>query len=95
MNLANDSERGRVDLGRMGGSSRPRCATVFSTMASLHKRNDSLPPAFDVREGSRMELQLQLPGTWPVGMSRYAPRCLAGNDLEAVLTRLQEAEINA
>jgi hypothetical protein len=43
-----------------------------------------------------MELQLQLPGDWPVGMGRRAPIPEPdGEDLEFVLTWLQEVEINA
>jgi hypothetical protein len=42
-----------------------------------------------------MELQLRLPGDWPVGQHRYASPEPAGGDLESVLTWLQEVEINA
>ena len=42
-----------------------------------------------------MELQLRLPGDWPVGRYRHAPSEPAGEDLESVLTWLQEIEINA
>ena len=42
-----------------------------------------------------MELQLRLPGDWPVGQHRHAPPEPAGDDLESVLTWLQEVEINA
>jgi hypothetical protein len=40
------------------------------------------------------ELQLGLPGDWLVDQHRRAPPELAGDDLEPVLTRLQEVEIN-
>ena len=42
-----------------------------------------------------MELQLRLPGDWPVGQYRNASPEPAGEDLESVLTWLQEVEINA
>ena len=42
-----------------------------------------------------MELQLRLPGDWPVGQHRHAPPEPAGEDLESVLTWLREVEINA
>jgi hypothetical protein len=42
-----------------------------------------------------MELQLRLPGDWPVGQHRHAPPEPASDDLESVLTWLQDAEINA
>ena len=42
-----------------------------------------------------MELQLRLPGDWPVGQHRYAPPISAGEDLESVLVWLQVVEINA
>ena len=42
-----------------------------------------------------MELQLRLPGDWPVGQHRHPPPEPAGDDLESVLTWLQEVEINA
>jgi hypothetical protein len=42
-----------------------------------------------------MELQLRLPGDWPVGQYRHAPPTPVGDDLESVLTWLQEVEINA
>jgi len=42
-----------------------------------------------------MELQLSLPGDWPVGQHRHAPPAPAGDDLESVLTWLQEVEVNA
>jgi hypothetical protein len=41
-----------------------------------------------------MELQLRLPGDWPVGQHRHAPSEPADDDLESVLTWLQEVEIN-
>ena len=40
------------------------------------------------------ELQLGLPGDWLIEQHRRAPPEPAGNDLESVLTRLQEVEIN-
>jgi hypothetical protein len=40
-------------------------------------------------------LQLRLPGDWPVGQHRRALPETAGGDLESVLIRLQEVEINA
>lgn len=42
-----------------------------------------------------MELQLRLPGDWPVGDYRRAPSAPAGEDLESVLTWLQDVEVNA
>ena len=42
-----------------------------------------------------MELQLRLPGDWPVGQHRHAPPEPAGEDLKSVLIWLQEVEINA
>ena len=42
-----------------------------------------------------MELQLRLPGEWPVGQHRPAPPEPASEDLESVLVWLQEIEINA
>jgi len=42
-----------------------------------------------------MELQLRLPGDWPVGQHRHAPPAPAGDDLESVLVWLQEVEVNA
>jgi hypothetical protein len=42
-----------------------------------------------------MELQLKLPGDWPVGQHRYAAPVPAGGDLESVLTWLQVVEVNA
>ena len=42
-----------------------------------------------------MELQLRLPGDWPVGQHRHAPPVPAGEDLESVLVWLQVVEINA
>ena len=42
-----------------------------------------------------MELQLRLPGVWPVGQYRLAPPEPAGENLESVLTWLQMIEINA
>jgi len=61
-----------------------------------YHRNDSQSPALSpaVREGSRMELQLRLPGDWPVGQHRHAPPEPAGEDLKSVLVWLQEVEIN-
>lgn len=41
-----------------------------------------------------MEIQLQLPGDWPVGVSRLGSKPSEGDDLEATLTWLQEAEVN-
>lgn len=42
-----------------------------------------------------MELQMRLPGDWPVGQRRPTPVEPAADDLEAVLTWLQEVEVNA
>ena len=42
-----------------------------------------------------MEMQQKLPGDWPVGMHRVTSPAPAGDDLESVLTWLQEVEINA
>jgi len=42
-----------------------------------------------------MELQLRLPGDWLVGQHRHAPPAPADDDLESVLTWLQEVEVNA
>ena len=41
-----------------------------------------------------MELQLRLPGDWPVGQHRLLPD-LDADDLASVLTWLHEIEINA
>ena len=45
-----------------------------------------------VREGSRLELQLRLPGDWPSSVSGHGSAAPAGDDLESVLTWLQEVE---
>ena len=42
-----------------------------------------------------MEIQLRLPGDWPVGIHRVPSSAPAGDDLESVLMWLQEVEINA
>jgi len=43
-----------------------------------------------------MELQLRLPGDWPVGLGRRAPVPQPeSEDLESVLTWLQAVEVNA
>jgi hypothetical protein len=42
-----------------------------------------------------MELQLKLPGDWPVGQYRHAPPAPVEDDLESVLTWLQDIEVNA
>jgi len=42
-----------------------------------------------------MELQLKLPGDWPVGHRRHAPAAPDAEDLEAVVTWLQEVEVSA
>jgi hypothetical protein len=42
-----------------------------------------------------MELQLGLPGDWPVDQHRHAPRVPAGEDLESVLAWVRAVEINA
>ena len=41
-----------------------------------------------------MELQLRLPGDWPVGHHRHAPPAPEAEDLESVLVWLQEVEVN-
>jgi len=42
-----------------------------------------------------MELQLRLPGDWPVGEYRRTAMVPDAEDLESVLSWLQEVEVNA
>jgi len=42
-----------------------------------------------------MELQLTLPGDWPVGQHRHAPPEPVGQDGKSVLVRLHAVEVNA